>query len=176
MTSDSYVKYCPVCGKAVARKFAHGRERPVCESCGHVHFEEPKVAAGVLVFKDEQVLLVRRSMQPNRGKWSLPAGFVDADEDPAVAAAREVLEETGLVVGIDKLLDVIYGKEHPNGASIVILYTGRIKAGRLRAADDVDAAEFFDLGHLPPLAFAATQKALESIQKIVDVASSGVEE
>lgn len=160
MTPDDYVKFCPVCGKPVVRKLAHGRERPVCESCGYIHFQEPKVAAAVLIRQEDQVLLVRRSMQPKRGKWTLPAGFVDADEDPAEAAVREVFEETRLVVEIDELLDVIFGKEHPNGASIVILYTAKIKGGRLQADDDVDAAEFFELDDLPPLAFEATQKAL----------------
>ena len=165
MNPDDYVKFCPVCGKPVVRKLAHGRERPVCESCGHVHFQEPKVAAAVLICQDDQVLLVRRTMQPKRGMWTLPAGFVDANEDPAAAAVREVFEETGLVVEIDKLVDVIFGKEHPNGASIVILYSANIKSGDLQADDDVDAAKFFDLDRLPPLAFEATQKAMASAIK-----------
>jgi 8-oxo-dGTP diphosphatase len=165
MTPDSYVQFCPVCGKPVTRKQVHGRSRPVCQSCGHIHFQEPKVAAGVLIFQDDRILLARRSMQPQRGKWTLPAGFVDADEDPAEAAIRETLEETGLVVEIDGLQDVIYGREHPQGASIVILYTARIKAGRLQAGDDVEAVEFFDLDHLPPLAFAATQRALRQVRQ-----------
>ena len=107
MTPDSFVKYCPVCGQPASRKRVHGRDRPVCPSCGYIHFQEPKVAAGILVLQDDRVLLVRRSMQPQRGMWTLPAGFVDADEDPAGAAIREVLEETGLVVEIEGLLDVM---------------------------------------------------------------------
>jgi 8-oxo-dGTP diphosphatase len=164
MTPDSYVKFCPVCGKPVARKIVHGRERPVCVSCGHIHFQEPKVAAGVLVLQEGRVLLVRRIMEPKRGLWSLPAGFVDADEDPAEAATREVYEETGLNVEINGLLDVIYGKEHPNGASIVILYKGKVKSGRMKAGDDVDAVDFFNPAQLPPLAFEATQRALQHLR------------
>jgi 8-oxo-dGTP diphosphatase len=164
MTPDSFVKYCPVCGQPTSRKLVHRRDRPVCLSCGYIHFQEPKVAAGILVLQDDRVLLVRRSMQPQRGMWTLPAGFVDADEDPAEAAIREVLEETGLVVEIEGLLDVIAGKEHPNGAGIVILYTARLTSGTLKAGDDVDAAEFFALDELPPLAFKATQKALKLLQ------------
>lgn len=165
MSPDSYVKFCPVCGEKVKRRLAHGRERPVCDSCGHIHFQEPKVAAAVLIRQDDQVLLVRRTMQPKRGMWTLPAGFVDADEDPAVAAVREVFEETGLVVEIDKLVDVIFGKEHTNGASIVILYSATIKSGELQANDDADAAEFYKLDNLPPLAFEATQKALALVNR-----------
>lgn len=163
MTPDSYIKYCPVCGNPTIRKFVHDRDRPVCETCGHIHFQEPKVAAGVLVIRRAKVLLVRRSMEPKQGMWTLPAGFVDADEDPAKAAAREVLEETGLVIEIEGLLDVIYGKEHPKGASIVILYTAKVISGQLKAGDDVDAVEFFDPAHLPPIAFDATRRALKHI-------------
>jgi ADP-ribose pyrophosphatase YjhB (NUDIX family) len=160
MNSDSYVKFCPVCASPIVRKPAHGRIRPVCEACGHIHFEEPKVAAAALILQDEKVLLVRRTMEPMQGRWTLPAGFIDADEDPALAAAREVEEETGLIVMIEDLLDVIYGKEHPNGASIVILYKAHIVSGDLKAGDDVDAAAFFDQDNLPALAFQATKRAL----------------
>jgi NADH pyrophosphatase NudC (nudix superfamily) len=106
MSSDSYVNYCPSCGNPTTRKFVHGRDRPVCDHCGRIHFEEPKVAAGALVMQEGKVLLVRRIMEPKRGMWSLPAGFVDADEDPAAAAIREVREETGMDIEIEGLLDV----------------------------------------------------------------------
>jgi ADP-ribose pyrophosphatase YjhB (NUDIX family) len=138
--------------------------RPVCETCGHIHFEEPKVAAAALIQEEAQVLLVRRIMEPMQGSWTLPAGFIDIDEDPALAAVREVEEETGLIVHIDELLDVIYGKEHLNGASIVILYQAHIVGGELQAGDDVDAAAFFDPNDLPPLAFEATRKALSHLK------------
>lgn len=164
MSSDSYVRYCPACGHSITRAFVHGRERPVCERCGHIHFEEPKVAAGVLVMRDSQVLLVRRIMEPNRGLWSIPAGFVDAGEDPAEAAVREVREETGLIVEIDGLLDVVHDRAHPNGASIIIIYAGRVISGEMGAGDDVDGVDYFDLAHLPPLAFETTQKVIEHLQ------------
>jgi ADP-ribose pyrophosphatase YjhB (NUDIX family) len=142
----------------------HGRDRPVCERCGHIHFEEPKVAAGVLVVEEGKVLLVRRIMEPKQGEWTLPAGFVDADEDPEEAAVREVYEETGLVVKIDGLLDVFHGKEHPNGASIVIIYDGNVISGKLKAGSDVNGVDFFDPKDLPPIAFEATKKALKHLQ------------
>jgi 8-oxo-dGTP diphosphatase len=166
MSSDSYVKFCPACGNPITRKFVHGRDRPVCGRCGRIHFEEPKVAAGVLVTKEGKILLVRRVMEPRRGLWSLPAGFVDAGDDPAEAAMREVREETGLEVEIDGLLDVVYGQEHPNGASIVIIYSGSIVGGELRAGDDADGVDFFDPAQLPPIAFEATKHALKHLKPI----------
>ena len=84
--------------------------------------------------------------------------------DPAEAAVREVWEETGLIIEIEGLLDVIHGKEHPNGASIVIIYTGNVRSGKMEAGDDVDGVDFFDLDNLPPIAFEATQKALRHLR------------
>lgn len=162
---DAHVNFCPSCGSPIKRKVVHGRERPVCEQCGHIHFQEPKVAAGVLVVREGKVLLVRRVMEPKRGMWTLPAGFVDADEDPAAAAVREVLEETGMMVQIHGLLDVVHGREHPNGASIVIIYSGSVISGEPQAGDDVDGAAFFEPDNLPPIAFEATRKALKHLHE-----------
>jgi ADP-ribose pyrophosphatase YjhB (NUDIX family) len=85
---------------------------------------------------------------------------VDAGEDPARAAERECLEETGLGVHVTSLLDVLYGQEHPRGAHIVIFYQAEIVSGSLRPGDDVDGVDFFGRAHLPPLAFKSTRKVL----------------
>lgn len=157
------VNYCPRCGSSLSQEEQFGRLRPVCPQCGWIYFADPKVAAAVLVEKNGQVLLVRRTNEPKRGLWSVPAGFVDAGEDPARAAARECLEETGLTVRVTRLLDVIYGIEHPRGAHIVIAYAGEVVSGSLAPGDDADRAEFFSPGALPPLAFQATRRILELI-------------
>jgi 8-oxo-dGTP diphosphatase len=139
-----------------------GRLRPVCLACGWTYFPDPKVAAAVLVEADRQVLLVRRANDPLRGLWTLPAGFVDAGEDPRRAAERECLEETGMAVQVTGLLDVLYGQEHPRGAHIIIFYRAQPvgENAALRAADDVDQAAFFSLDQLPPLAFRTTERIL----------------
>jgi len=137
-----------------------GEPRPACPSCGWVYFADPKVAAGVLVEQDEKVLLVRRVNEPGAGLWSFPAGFVNAYEDPARAAERECLEETGLEVEVTGLLDVIGGREHARGADIVIVYYSRVVGGKLLPGDDADEAAFFPRDALPPLAFRATRLAL----------------
>jgi 8-oxo-dGTP diphosphatase len=137
-----------------------GRPRPVCPSCGWIYFADPKVAAAALIEQDGRVLLVRRAIDPLRGLWSLPAGFVDAGEDPAEAIRRECFEETGLIVRITGLVDVIYGQEHSRGAHIVIVYRAQVQEGALQAGDDVDQATFFALDELPELAFSATRKVL----------------
>ncbi len=107
-----------------------------------------------------RVLLVQRAWNPAQGRWSLPAGFVDHGEAPDAAAVRECREETGLDVETVDLLAVISGREHPQGADIIIVYEGRILDGTLASGDDAADAAFFSLKALPPLAFRATREVL----------------
>ena len=158
--SERLVQFCPYCGVPVERRFLFGEERAVCPRCGWTHFEDPKVAAGVLAEQDGKVLLVQRNNDPARGLWSFPAGFINAHEDPAGAAVRECLEETGLRVHTTGLAALVSGREHPRGADFVLVYFAEITGGQLAAGDDADQAEFFARDALPPLAFRATRVAL----------------
>lgn len=159
---SSEFNYCPRCGTRVNHEQRFGRIRPVCPQCGWIHFVDPKVAAAVLIEQDGRVLLVRRVNEPFRGLWTLPAGFINGGEDPAEAAIRECLEETGLNVHVRGVLDIIAGREHPRGADFIIVYLADVIDGELKPDDDADAVAWFERGSLPPLAFRATQKVLES--------------
>lgn len=160
--ANTEFKFCPRCGTPVHPELKFGKLRPVCPGCGWIHFVDPKVAAAVLVVQDDRVLLVRRVNEPFRGLWTLPAGFINGGEDPAEAAARECLEETGLSVRVTRVYDIVSGREHPRGADFVIVYQAEVVGGELRADDDADAVEWFGRDELPPLAFLATQKVLQS--------------
>ncbi len=160
MARDNQIKFCPRCGAEVAREEKFGMVRPVCPQCGWIYFIDPKVASAILVEQDGRVLLVRRVNEPFRGLWTLPAGFVNGGEDPAAAAARECLEETGLEVRVLGVLDVIAGREHERGADFIIVYHAEVLGGVLAPADDADAADWFLRSDLPPLAFNATKKVL----------------
>ncbi len=156
------VKFCMRCGSAMDYRERYGAVRPVCPACDHIHFLDPKVAVCALVERDGQVLLIRRKSDPERGKWSLPAGFVDAGEPPARAAERETFEETGLRVRVSALLDVIAKSEAVEGADILIVYRAVVVAGELAAGDDADEARYFPRDQLPAeLAFASTRIVLE---------------
>ena len=161
--ASSDFRFCPRCGFELDHRFLYGQIRGVCPNCKWIHFIDPKVAAAVLVMQDERVLLVRRAGEPFRGLWTLPAGFVNSGEDPAEAAARECLEETGLSVRVKRVYEIVAGREHPRGADFVIVYEAEVLSGELKADDDADAVEWFDKSNLPELAFRATQKVLQSL-------------
>jgi 8-oxo-dGTP diphosphatase len=160
MDSDE-VKYCLRCGTALILAERYGNVRKTCPACDWVYFADPKVAVAVLIVQDSKVLLVRRSINPNRGMWTLPAGFVDAGEDPVRAAERECLEEAGIRVNVSGLVTVLFGQEHSRGAHIIIFYRAEVVSGELTPGDDVDRVAFFDLSSLPPLAFQSTRKVLD---------------
>jgi 8-oxo-dGTP diphosphatase len=161
MASNEYT-YCPRCATLLTEEMRFGKIRPVCPGCGWIHFVDLKVAAAVLVEREGRVLLVRRVNEPFRGQWTLPAGFINGGEDPAEAAVRECVEETGLHVRVTRVLDIIPGREHPRGADFIIVYHAEVISGELKADDDADAVEWFSRDQLPPLAFRATQKVLQS--------------
>lgn len=154
------IRFCPLCGAPIQHAMRFGRLRPICPDCNWVHVEDPKVAVAVLVQQDEQVLLIQRANPPQQGLWALPAGFLDAREDPAQAAQRECAEETGLQVRILHLSAILTGRETPHSADLVLVYAGKVIGGCLQAGDDAQQAGFFSLAALPPLAFRSTRQAL----------------
>jgi ADP-ribose pyrophosphatase YjhB (NUDIX family) len=117
-----------------------------------------------MVIDKGKILLVKRAMNPEKGKWSIPAGFLDYGEEPQSTAKREVFEETNLTVNRLNLLDVYYNPRAvvDGGASIFILYSADLIKGTLRAGDDADVAAFFAPNDLPELAFTSTQEAIHS--------------
>lgn len=129
---------------------AFGQLRGVCPGCGHVHFIDPKVAVGVIIELDGGIVLGKRAHDPNLGQWSFPSGFVDAGELLEHAAAREVVEETGLEVSIDRLLGV-YSTEGER--TVFVAYAGSVVGGKLEAGEECLEVGSFPLDRLPELAF-----------------------
>lgn len=142
-----------------------GKPRKTCTICPYIHFVETKVGVGVMLVENERLLLVRRRMDPEKGKWCLPGGYLDYGEDPKATAAREMLEETGLEVVIGELVDVCHLREPKGGASLFLLYKGKRTGGHLVAGDDADDADFFAPNGLPETAFESTSVALAEMRR-----------
>ena len=155
------LNFCPRCSHALENQFKFGRTRRVCPNCGFIFFEDPKVAAAVLAERDGRVALVKRAVDPRKGAWALPAGFVEIDESPIEAAARECREETGCLAQINDVLGVFHGRDNPNSPVILIVFWAQIISGELKADDDVDEVRLFAPDEIPDnLAFESTQVAL----------------
>ncbi len=82
------------------------RERLVCTQCGHVDYANPRIVVGSVVAHTGRVLLCRRAIEPRRGWWTLPAGYLELDETPEEGAAREAAEEAGATIVTDGLLAI----------------------------------------------------------------------
>ncbi len=102
------VKYCSTCGQSVGLRIPNGdnRERFVCDGCGTIHYQNPKVVTGCLPVYGDRVLLCRRAIQPRAGLWTLPAGFLENGETSSDGAIRETLEEACANVSIEGLYAV----------------------------------------------------------------------
>jgi ADP-ribose pyrophosphatase YjhB (NUDIX family) len=121
-----------------------------------VQFRNPFPGAVVLIERDGQVLLGKRSGGYGAQKWGLPQGFIEFDEDFMTAAVREVKEETGLDVEICSILSVVSNFLSPQLHTLAIVLLARVAGGELCAADDLEAVEWFALsGPLPEMAFEA---------------------
>ena len=159
------INFCIRCGNVLEMIVRFGAERPVCTKCDYTHFFDPKVAAAMWLTQSNKLLLVRRAIEPAKGYWTIPGGFVDAWENPAETAARECAEETGLKVIPEKLLDVVSSQHPSSGAGFVIFYRGKIMSGDLQAGDDADAVDWFSINQLPEIAFYATQIMIDRWKK-----------
>ena len=98
MTFRSAIKHCRNCGTSVVYRLPDDgdhRERAVCPACHTIHYENPLNVVGTLPYLDQQVLLCKRNIEPRKGKWTLPAGFMENEETTTDAARRETEEEAG---------------------------------------------------------------------------------
>lgn len=162
--SQHQYRFCPRCAHALEDRPFEGKLRRVCPACNFIYFPDPKVAVVALIEANQRVLLIRRAVEPARGQWALPGGYMDAGELPVAALQREVSEEVGLDVDVGDLLE-IFPMVNSGGASlgIVLAYRAhpRHNTASLTACDDVDQAAWFSAEELPAeLAFDSTQQLL----------------
>ena len=165
-----WVRFCPRCATELDEREVEGKLLPACPACDFIAFRDPKVVAvAVLSEADGAVWLIRRGIEPRLGEWALPGGYVDFDEHPRLAAARECHEELGCEVRIDRLL----GVHHANlvtGGVVIVAYAGRIVSGTPRACPEVLEVRAFATGELPPLAFASHSAIVREWQRGAEAA------
>lgn len=146
-------KHCSRCGGELVLREIDGRPRAACTACSVISYVNPVPAAGVAIVRDEKILLVQRAIEPRKGRWSLPAGFIEVDETVRECAIRETKEETGFDVELDGVIDVVSVFDDPRYVCLLIVFGGRVMSGELEAGDDACDAGFFGLDELPSIAF-----------------------
>ncbi len=162
--------YCPYCATRLEMRERFQRVRPTCPACGYVQFRDPKVAVIALVTWQGHVLLIRRGVEPMAGRWALPGGYMDAGEMPESALVRELEEEVGLTVHVERLLAIypMVGRG-PTSSGIVLAYLATLDGSEppvLCCADDALEAAWLRGDQLPEdLAFESTISLLEEWQQ-----------
>ncbi len=121
-----------------------------CVECDRIIYSDPKVAVAAIIPMDNGIVLLKRAIEPQIGKWSFPSGYVDRGEKLERALEREVLEECGLEVSVDRLVGV-YSEE--GQAVVLVVYHADVVSGELVAGDETSEARVFAIEKMPELAF-----------------------
>lgn len=123
--------------------YLEGRLREVCSHCGWIYYEQLKATAGLMVEREGEILLVKRSQEPWKGAWYLPAGYLESDESPEQGALRELKEETGMDAKILSLAGVYYYDDDPRGNGLLIVYKGFPISTSFKLSDECEDCSYF---------------------------------
>ena len=136
------------------------RERMVCAECDYIAYDNPKVIVGTVVVADACVLLCRRAIEPRRGFWTLPAGYLELNESTAEGAMREAFEEAQARIAIDGLL-AIY--DIPRISQVQLIYRARLLDDAIQAGSESLEVKLFKWEEIPwnELAFPSIGWALQ---------------
>ena len=156
------MNFCSACGATVNLRIPQGDTalRHVCDACGEIHYQNPKLVVGAVAVWGERVLLCRRAIEPRHGKWTLPAGFMENKETTAQAAVRETREEACAEIAIEAPFSMI---DIPHISQVHLFYRARLLRPEFAAgAESLDVA-LFDEADIPweALAFRSVSLTLQ---------------
>lgn len=153
--------FCVNCGTPLVTRVVEGRQVEACPNDSFILWHDPKVATAVVVEAGGGIVLGRRAIEPGYGLWCLPGGFVNDDEEPAAAAARECMEEIGVPVETTGLIGVYHIAKTAAPSMIGIAYRARVVDGAQPVAgSEMLEVAVFPLDSIPPLAFPSHQSVL----------------
>ncbi len=159
-------RYCPNCGAGLRQREIEGEKRFLCPKCHWIHYQNPLPSAAALVKNNkDEVLLVKRGIEPGKGQWALPSGFIEIHEAPDQACLRELEEETGLKGKIVRLLGVYSQKSSLYRNVLIIGY--EVKAsGKIIPGSDSLSADFFSPQKLPAIPFSSHRDIIQDGLKV----------
>ena len=158
--SSPAIKSCPLCAQDLQISSINGRDRLICFSCEFVHWDNPLPVTATVIANGEKIALVKRKYLPFVDDWCLPGGFIEAQEAPEESAVREVEEETGLKIKIDRIIGAYAPGKGIN--VIIIFYLAKSAEGDLLAGDDASEVAWFNKNELPKnIAFPLHKQIIE---------------
>ena len=153
-------RFCPACGDAVESRVLEEDHRPrlVCPR-GHVTWRNPRIVVGTLPVSGGRVHLARRDIEPAKGRWTCPGGFLEMGESTQEGARRETEEETELRVEVGRLIGAY---SRPHAGVVTIVYEATIVGGRPEPAAETSEVRAFEPDEIPwdDLAFSTVESAL----------------
>lgn len=163
MTFRRTIKHCRECGAAVTYRVPDDgdtRQRAVCPACGTIHYENPLVVVGTVPVLDGRVLLCKRNIEPRRGKWTLPAGFMELNETTSEGAARETDEEAGAQIEMGPLFTLL---NVPQVGQVHIFYLATLLSDRFAPGYETMEARLFAEDEIPwdEISFRTVKHTLE---------------
>ncbi|MFQ5959407.1 MAG: NUDIX hydrolase [Alphaproteobacteria bacterium] len=145
----------------VVRKVPEGdnRERLVCEDCGFILYRNPQMVVGAVCAWEDRLLMCRRAIEPRRGYWTIPAGYLEFDETAAEGAVREALEEAGAGIEIDAVLAVY---SIPRIGQVQVIHAARLVSPNIAAGHETLDARLVTWDEIPwdDIAFPSVRWAL----------------
>jgi ADP-ribose pyrophosphatase YjhB (NUDIX family) len=147
------MNYCSTCGGSVSLRVPHGDDRPrhVCDACGEIHYQNPKVVTGCIPVWDERILLCRRAIEPRFGLWTLPAGYMELGESVQQGAAREAMEEANARV---RVLDLYTTLSLPHINQIYMMFRAELLDTDFSPGSESLEVALFDEADIPWSEFA----------------------
>tara|TARA_B100000579_G_C22833962_1_gene857544 strand:+ start:2109 stop:2666 length:558 start_codon:yes stop_codon:yes gene_type:complete len=139
---------CTQCGHEVSLKIPEGdnRERYVCSNCGYIHYQNPNVVVGTVPYHENKILLCKRGIEPRKGLWTFPAGFLEMGETLQEGALRETKEETNSDVEIDDMYAIF---DIPQIGQLYTLYKAQIEPGTFSPTPESTEVELFTKEEIP---------------------------
>ncbi len=155
-------KFCSNCGSSVSIKIPSGdnRLRAVCDKCGIIFYENPKIVAGCLLSWKNKILLCKRATEPRSGYWTLPAGFMENHETVEEGARRETMEEAG--AKSDKI-QLFLMCNLPHISQVYMMYYGKLTDGIYEAGIESSEVRLFNKDEIPwqDIAFTVIEKTIK---------------
>ena len=142
------MKFCANCGAKVVQRVPPGDSLPrwVCDECGEIHYQNPKVVVGTIPEHEGRILLCRRAIEPRYGYWTLPAGFMENDETTAQAAARETEEEAGANIEMGEPFTLI---SVPRVNQVHLYYRARLRNLEFKPGEETLEVALMGEGEIP---------------------------